>query len=119
MPNNPLGTDVDLFGVKITEPPVLPKGKEIPKGYAATPGSGPQGETCRSCKHYVSLKYHDKSYPKCLLRGKTVRHLAVGRLHVSWSHCYASDIRAKSPACKFWTMPNVIDWQREPSPVSV
>ena len=60
---------------------------ETPKGYAAEPGTGPVGETCKTCGHsdYVECA---KRYWKCDLR----RHTAS----------YATDIRLKSPACKFW-----------------
>ena len=78
----------DLFGESIVEQP-----KQRQNGYAAPPGTGPHGETCRSCKHYRSVRYHDKTYPKCWLMVK------------AWTHGYGSDIRASSPACRWWTFP--------------
>ena len=59
-----------------------------PKGYAADPGSGPEGKTCRHCKHKVTLSNTGrKSWIKCeLMRGK-------------WTSGPGTDIRAGSPAC--------------------
>lgn len=58
------------------------------KGYAARPGSGPEGERCNTCKHYWVSS--NGRFRKCeLIR----RH---------WTNSYGTDILAKSPACKFW-----------------
>lgn len=112
----------DLFGQEIFEPVILvdrhgnKKRSEIPKGYAAQPGTGPKGETCKTCKWYVSLRYHDKTYPKCGLKATRKVISKPGqptRIGVNWSHCYASDIRAKSPACRLWQMPDPVEWVRE------
>lgn len=90
--------ETDLFGVAVTvsEPRLLTAGgnvkrKETPNGYAARPGSGPAGETCKTCefKYQVEIRSGRKFW-KCL----KVQH--------RWSGCYASDIRLKSPACSFW-----------------
>ncbi|HKS74292.1 MAG TPA: hypothetical protein VJQ82_13910 [Terriglobales bacterium] len=35
-----------------------------PSGYAAIPGTGPEGETCRSCKHMVRRR-NANVYRKC------------------------------------------------------
>ena len=59
----------------------------------ATPsliGSGPDGETCRTCKNAVRLDYHDKAYWKC------------GLMRSVWTHGAASDIKLKWPACGDW-----------------
>lgn len=56
-----------------------------PNGYAARPGSGPEGEKCRTCKHAVGLDY-SKTYYKCKLRRR------------DWTGSYGTDIRLKSPA---------------------
>lgn len=67
------------------------KRKEIPKGYAARPGSGPAGETCKTCEFKYRIEIRSgKMFWKCL----KMKHI--------WSSCYASDIRLKSPACSFW-----------------
>lgn len=60
-------------------------------GYARAPGSGPQGETCRSCRHSTP---HDcsKRYWKCGL--------------VQWIRGAATDIVLKSPACSMWEARN-------------
>lgn len=63
------------------------------KGYAWPPGTGPEGETCKSCKHYVRSEYHRKVWLKC------------GLMRAVWTHGPGSDIRAKSPACKKWESP--------------
>ena len=56
-------------------------------GYAGTPGRGPAGETCRSCRH---LYRHEvaKTYLKCD--------------RIRWTNGAKTDIRAKSPACEHW-----------------
>lgn len=61
-----------------------------PKGYAARPGSGPAGETCKSCLHYCRVKW------------KAGTHLKCGLLKWRWTHCPGTDIRAGSPACRYW-----------------
>lgn len=58
-----------------------------PRGHAAPPGSGPEGETCRSCRHLVRRELA-KTYFKCALRRRT--------------HGRATDVRAKDPACARW-----------------
>jgi len=76
----------DLFGVEISDEPP-PKTKPQAKGWAAPPGTGPKGETCRSCKHSY---YHEmsKRYWKCDLVEPT------GGL--------GTDIRLKWAACLYW-----------------
>jgi len=56
-----------------------------PDAYAAFPGTGPDGETCRSCGFYRRLNYHGKTYRKCRL--------------VESTHGAGTDIKASSPAC--------------------
>lgn len=58
-------------------------------GYAALPGSGPAGETCKSCKHYT-IRQFSKSYRKC------------GLMEKHWTRGPGTDIRAGSPACSRW-----------------
>lgn len=58
-----------------------------PNGYAGTPGGGPVGETCRSCRHIVRREFA-KTYLKCGLAAHT-----GGR---------GTDILARSPACALW-----------------
>jgi len=56
--------------------------------YAATPGSGPDGETCRSCRHSVCNRPGNRRYWKCRL--------------VRSTNSPATDIRLKTPACWRW-----------------
>lgn len=56
-------------------------------GYAGTPGQGPDGETCDTCKH-CAVHRVSRVYYKCLMGSVT-----------SGS---ASDIRLSAPACQFW-----------------
>lgn len=86
---------INLFGeeVPVVEEPVSLKRKPtVPKGYAAPPGSGPNGETCKSCKHYAIRRW-SKDYRKC----------ALMRAH--WTCGPGSDIKAGSPACSRWERP--------------
>ena len=45
--------------------------KHVPKrGHAARPGSGPEGQTCGTCRHRVSVDGGARWYTKCgLTRG--------------------------------------------------
>jgi hypothetical protein len=63
--------------------------KYEPRGYRGTPGCGPPGETCGTCKHKTSKRLA-KTYWKCMLMRKL------------WTGGYGSDIRLKSPACEYW-----------------
>ena len=60
-----------------------------PRGYAARPGTGPAGETCKSCDHYTHRKF-SKTYRKCALN------------RAAWTRGPGSDIKAGSPACEKW-----------------
>lgn len=87
-------TELDLFGQEISAepPPIMRDGKRRPtpkKGYAAAPGTGPAGETCKTCRHLARLQYA-KVYLKCALRRPT------------WTGGPGTDILAKSPACEKW-----------------
>ena len=59
-------------------------------GYAARPGTGPEGETCKTCEHYVRVSYHGKLWRKCFLMRRF------------WTHGPGTDIKAGSPACRKW-----------------
>lgn len=57
-----------------------------PRGYFYHPGTGPQGETCKSCEHNVRFsRWH-----KCDLN------------RARWTSGRASDILVNAPACKYW-----------------
>lgn len=86
---------IDLFGEEIAPPRLVTKSGRKPtpnRGYAARPGSGPAGETCKSCKHYT-LRQYSKAYRKC------------GLMRAAWTCGPGSDIKAGSPACAKWERP--------------
>ena len=64
-------------------------GKMKPKvnGYAWTPGTGPEDKKCKHCKHFYKHELAG-TYFKCDL--------------TEWTNGPATDIRANSPACKFF-----------------
>lgn len=57
--------------------------------YASTAGTGPDNETCKTCKHLFSFTMA-KTYYKCLL----VKH--------HWTHGSGTDVKVKTPACDKW-----------------
>lgn len=84
----------DLFSVSREEAErqlrlAMPIPVKYKGGYADVPGSGPAGETCKTCAH---LYRHEmaKTYLKCAL----MKH--------RWTGGPGSDIKAKSPACARW-----------------
>ena len=91
----------DLFGQPIEEAPKLTnfgkrKRDETPRGYAGTPGKGPEGHFCKDCRHIVR-KHMAKTYLKCKLMLRF------------WTGGPKSDIRANSPACENWASKQQID----------
>lgn len=58
-------------------------------GHAWQIGSGPTGETCKSCRHYT-IKQMGGSYRKC------------GLMRQHWTSGPGTDIKASDPACKKW-----------------
>lgn len=60
------------------------------EGYAATPGSGPPHETCRSCEHYCRVIRGRHVYRKCWLE--------IDR----WRWSETTEIRAGALACRNW-----------------
>lgn len=87
----------DLFGVEVPaeegwagkKHPKKGRGSTKPRGYAAKPGTGPEGETCGSCR-YKYAKELAKTYLKCLLN------------YAAWTGGGKTDIRASAPACAKW-----------------
>ena len=63
------------------------KAKHRVTGYAAAPGTGPEGETCGTCGNRIYVQYANRYY-KC-----KEGYQSSGP---------ATDIRLKSPACHFW-----------------
>lgn len=59
-----------------------------PRGYAYSPGTGPEGETCGSCR----FKQPGRRWNKC-------GHEFARRKHTGGR---GSDILTRSPACKYW-----------------
>jgi hypothetical protein len=82
----------DLLGRDVTEDQaraILKRRDPEPKGYAALPGTGPDGETCGSCAHVA----HFDRWAKCrLVRGR-------------WTGGRGSDVKVRSPACRRWEAP--------------
>lgn len=61
-------------------------------GYADRPGTGPEGETCKSCKNIYRHEMA-RTYLKCMLQ----------RTH--WTGGPGTDIKAGAPACSKWELP--------------
>lgn len=59
----------------------------VKNGYAAPPGTGPEGMTCKQCEHKRSLGSGAKHFIKCELRRAT------------WTSGEGTDILARTPAC--------------------
>jgi hypothetical protein len=58
------------------------------RGHAAPPGTGPAGETCRTCKWLRKVNGGRRVYSKC----------GLGRISAG----PGTDIRLKDPACRHW-----------------
>ena len=60
-------------------------------GYAARPGTGPEGETCGSCANCrLRTSRGGRRYHKCQL------------LYGAWTNGRATDVLISSPACEKW-----------------
>jgi hypothetical protein len=68
------------------------KPKVKKSGHAWRPGTGPQGETCKTCQHLVR-KQMSKVYLKC------------GLMRAHWTGGSGTDVRASDPACREWAAP--------------
>lgn len=66
---------------------VRPKSKK--HGHAAIPGTGPDGETCGSCRH-LYRRAMSKTYLKC------------GLMRAYWTGGEGTDVRARDAACRRW-----------------
>ena len=64
-------------------------GRTKKSGHAWRPGTGPEGETCKTCKHIARVKFA-KTYIKC------------GLMRAQWTGGPGTDIRARDAACKMW-----------------
>jgi len=83
-----------MFGVPSEQPEAIKvrRAREKVTGYADDPGTGPAGETCGACFHFIRREYAG-TYFKC--------RLVVGDRD-SGSHGAGTDIRKGSPACSQW-----------------
>lgn len=70
--------------------PVRGKHYVEPRGYADKPGTGPAGETCKSCKHSYRGGTGQRGFPKCEL---------TRACHTSSRR---TDILMRAPACSKW-----------------
>lgn len=66
------------------------RGAKTYNGHAAMPGTGPLGETCKTCKWLSGRQGGRKTFYKCAL----MRH--------KWSMTPATDIRLSDLACNRW-----------------
>lgn len=66
-----------------------PKGP-IKNGYWDRPGTGPEGETCKTCTH--------KTYQG----GVAGRYIKCARMQDKWTGGEGTDILARAPACSGW-----------------
>ncbi len=85
-------------------PPGKPGRKRIGtnkfKGYRAPPGTGPEGQTCGTCKFKVRKPGMAGHYLKCLL------------MQNAWTGGAGTDIKARSPACREWVPENWIRYKK-------
>lgn len=84
-------SDLDLFGLAAGPVLTAKQRRRLRKspqarGYAALPGTGPEGETCESCAHIARFR----RYRKCKLMERR------------WTGGPGTDIKARSPACRNW-----------------
>lgn len=70
--------------------PVRGKHYVQPRGYADRPGTGPDGETCKSCRHSYKGGTGQRGHPKCKL---------TQRCHTSSRR---TDILMNAAACSKW-----------------
>ena len=87
-------SEVNLFGEPLTADDIRERAKAkrrdpTPSGHAAPPGTGPDGETCKTCRHSYGLQYA-KTYYKCALN------------RAKWTGGRKTDIRLRDPACEKW-----------------
>lgn len=80
--------DAEAF-LRARQQQLLPVPVKFKGGYADVPGTGPEGQTCKTCRHLVR-KQMAKTYFKCAL----MRH--------RWTGGGGSDVKAKAPACARW-----------------
>ncbi len=67
-----------------------PRRDATKRATAAVPGTGPDGETCETCRSCCKVGWHNKYYYKCELMERW------------WTHGAGTDIRLKWAACSEW-----------------
>jgi len=60
------------------------------RGYADHPGTGPKGETCKTCRHRMQMAGSSQRWNKC------------EKARWKWTGGRGSDILASAPACRLW-----------------
>lgn len=80
-----------MTDLMILPPRVLASAKRLSnkRGHVAPPGTGPEGETCKTCKHLYRREMA-KTYLKC------------GLNQAAWTGGGATDVRASDPPCRRW-----------------
>ncbi len=76
----------NLFGETQTDPVLLKLDRRRPD----IRGTGPEGETCGTCKYLIRIEYHNRAYRKC------------EKMKGHWTHGPGTDVRAKDEACRWW-----------------
>jgi hypothetical protein len=94
--------DLDLFGRPLDAGAMtdaerkraLRQASETPRGYVMPSGTGPRGETCKSCRHSAVKQPRGGSgnYWGCLLFDRDS----------GWTHGPRTDIRLRYAACSKW-----------------
>jgi len=77
------------MGLNLFNEPDEPRRTAKQRGHAATPGTGPAGETCKTCRHYARIQYAN-TYLKCRL------------MEHAWTSGPGTDILAGDKACRYW-----------------
>lgn len=80
---------LDVGEAHIPDNPKRGKHYIEPRGYAFSPGTGPAGETCGTCRFYCSMN-RGKRFAKC------------EKARSSWTHSRRTDVLSRAAACKFW-----------------
>ena len=87
---------------------------ELPgHGYAATPGSGPDGETCGGCGNCKRFDKGKTKFNKCIvIKRRSFAEIAAegmrrGRSVTFRGWSRATDIRLDAPACLHWRKSDV------------
>lgn len=91
----------DLFGRELSLREAMRLAHRAPPkktGHAFTPGTGPAGETCGTCRHLTRVSMGN-TYLKC------------EKMRAHWTHGPGTDVRAKDAACSAFE-------PRPPAPVT-